>query len=1362
MRDITSKGVKPDEKLVKVVSMVVILILLSSIGAAAWTEPKMPASKEDLAKQNNAPEEYGIYNFFNSSKSNFKDILEYKKSVQELFNSIGNLYKLTDELEEAFLEADAPKNLILKHKNAKSVVLRSHAKVRHSLDNTTILLKELVANGEISEEILNRHLNFIEEFESKSQKFLHTIEQYTPILSTATETRITTPSINEIEELKRVLEDATHPPENDLPIGLLHEPVSLTAPKPKVLGETGKIVKTLTFTPSHDPSDYLYVNASNEIRKLATDLDHDPVQIYYYMRNNIDYEPYYGLMAGSEWTLQQQGGNSFDQANLFVALLRESEIPARYVYGTIEVPAENATKWLRVKNCAQASVLLNRSGIPSTYIEENNSLRLEHLWVEAYIEQNNSEMWLPLDPSFKTYEYVPGLNLTYTNVTDFLNETLETATYDEEFGWLTGVNETFIREKFESWTNETLEYIMNDSDLRNRSLTQLFGYWDLTKKYSDSLSSTLPYGVISVLNVYSEVPQEYHHKIELKGLVNYTLYTPDIGNKKIMLKFNPATDLDYKSLNIFGWTDMVEMRPILVIDGKQVANGSARGLGSRANLRLEFYYPMNTTPEIVNDTFIVGSLYSILFNMGKVSLTQVEKEAEELDLPRNETFADNALRQLHLVGMYWLSEKNLFENIYASAYDVRDYRPAPSYLTTSLDLKVWYLFGISMIDEGEMYIDVKRDILEAIGEDNDTKSFMFATLMVGSALEHSIFEQLYGIESVSTIKVLQEANKQRIPIYTISKHNVDNLRLKLDISSDDLESIEEAVNNDRIVIIPESELQINEWEGIGYIDFDPSTGRAAFMIRGSAGGMPTELPGWSLMLVPSISLNSRIAKEVLQHFKLLSSSIQKYYKDLNHGMLLEFGSIIHLTGCNVLSPIWSFSKLVLKGENALNVISITCSVVIFACGATSGLGTFTYYISVGVFVVRLISKLVGLFRVELFKDQLFDSTVNLRDYGIYPNVYENIRLDLGYDVIILSKHLAELKNITGISNLIGDLANGCIEAVFEAEIAAEYKKEDYDIIELEKKIPKAEIDILIMNPDKTYKIIEAEDINDWSIFELEEKREEFEHNISDKINAFKNEYGEDVEIIFVFDGKIPQWVRDYVCPFSGNISIVESYGGASGVTLYVDGTKSMITHSNDKNVYNTIQAAVDAASHGDSIYVYSGTYKENVILDKPLALISENRDTTIMDGDGSGDAIKVISDDCVISGFTVANGSNGIYVASDNNIITQNSITNMVGADGDLFISLSKKGEVGTGVYLFTGVNNLISNNSISDILGGDGGSANDWLSTDGTGDSGIGIYLHSSASNTLSNNTISGINGGTGGGDDDDGGRHPPRVFEQ
>ena len=116
---------------------------------------------------------------------------------------------------------------------------------------------------------------------------------------------------------------------------------------------------------------------------------------------------------------------------------------------------------------------------------------------------------------------------------------------------------------------------------------------------------------------------------------------------------------------------------------------------------------------------------------------------------------------------------------------------------------------------------------------------------------------------------------------------------------------------------------------------------------------------------------------------------------------------------------------------------------------------------------------------------------------------------------------------------------------------------------------------------------------------------------------------------------------------------------ASGTTIYVD--------DNGGQDYTSIQDAIDAASSGDTISVYSGTYYENIAINKTINLMGEAREITIIDGRGIRDTIQISADGVSVSGFTIQNGGNdefyqdnnaGIKVLSSNTTISDNVIRN--------------------------------------------------------------------------------------------------------
>jgi len=85
-----------------------------------------------------------------------------------------------------------------------------------------------------------------------------------------------------------------------------------------------------------------------------------------------------------------------------------------------------------------------------------------------------------------------------------------------------------------------------------------------------------------------------------------------------------------------------------------------------------------------------------------------------------------------------------------------------------------------------------------------------------------------------------------------------------------------------------------------------------------------------------------------------------------------------------------------------------------------------------------------------------------------------------------------------------------------------------------------------------------------------------------------------------------------------------------------------------------IQDAIAAANSGDTIFIYGGIYYENIIIDKRVTILGEGRDTVIIDGGGSGNAIIVRIDGVEISEVCIKNsGTSSAGILLD----TANSIT---------------------------------------------------------------------------------------------------------
>jgi parallel beta-helix repeat protein len=87
--------------------------------------------------------------------------------------------------------------------------------------------------------------------------------------------------------------------------------------------------------------------------------------------------------------------------------------------------------------------------------------------------------------------------------------------------------------------------------------------------------------------------------------------------------------------------------------------------------------------------------------------------------------------------------------------------------------------------------------------------------------------------------------------------------------------------------------------------------------------------------------------------------------------------------------------------------------------------------------------------------------------------------------------------------------------------------------------------------------------------------------------------------------------------------------------------------------YLTIQEAINYANERDTIFVRNGTYYENVIVNKTLSLIGENKDTTIVNGTLGGEGnpvVRITVSNVTLNGFTFCNSDGmGVIIEEANN-----------------------------------------------------------------------------------------------------------------
>ncbi|UCF49473.1 MAG: right-handed parallel beta-helix repeat-containing protein [Thermoplasmatales archaeon] len=140
---------------------------------------------------------------------------------------------------------------------------------------------------------------------------------------------------------------------------------------------------------------------------------------------------------------------------------------------------------------------------------------------------------------------------------------------------------------------------------------------------------------------------------------------------------------------------------------------------------------------------------------------------------------------------------------------------------------------------------------------------------------------------------------------------------------------------------------------------------------------------------------------------------------------------------------------------------------------------------------------------------------------------------------------------------------------------------------------------------------------------------------------------------------------------------------STGKTLYVGGS--------GPGNYTTIQDAIDNASDWDTVFVFddSSPYYENIIVDKSINLIGEDRNSTVIDGNDTGDVVKIINNWVTVRDFTIENSGYedfgaGVSINSNYNTIKGNILNNNC-----------------IGVYISVYNSNFIIANNISNNIHG-------------------------------------------------------------
>lgn len=625
-----------------------------------------------------------------------------------------------------------------------------------------------------------------------------------------------------------------------------------------------------------------------EIAVLAQKLNYSPVRIFEYVANNIRYEPYWGLLKGAQGTLVAGTGGAMDQAALLVALMRESNIPARYVRGTIGFyqhgQSNPGLRWLGVKSFEAAAELLLHNNTPNfahLIIDANGTatgIEFSHAWAEVCVPydnyrgtqaDNSGARWIPLDASFKDNKYQPGR--THDVIFDYN-------------GYMSKRSIALPHEAYAAQVEARSSY-WSVEDVPYKATQQ--------KNQYDILPASLPYYVLSYdawdVSLTAEtavLPDIHRYKliVDLKNSTDVPLmgaqsfWMSEIALKRLSLGWQGASSADQSLLD--AWKNQslatglpcstVSVKPELRLDGALLTVGSgAVDICTTANqltMRIELGQGHGGAgPWLVSDgawpNIGAANVYALHAHAYQTSDRLLKERAERLlaDVQANPTLPNQAGDEilaefLHLNLLKWMRYSSDAAKQVAELDRV--YPGVGLHMgVTSSQMKIDYAFDLPFAVHRTGYlIDVR--MFESFPLDLTTGAVSWKTFMLGgyagSAYESYIWQETAGVDAISSVRGIQFARENGTEVLTLTEANWATESVKLTTNADPAMNYSAATVNYLYstyiqpglgfsVTLPRSLIQYQDWKGAVYIGEMARPGaisqKAEFIIDRYSGGL---------------------------------------------------------------------------------------------------------------------------------------------------------------------------------------------------------------------------------------------------------------------------------------------------------------------------------------------------------------------------------------------------------------------------------------------------------------------------------------------------------------------------------------------
>ena len=564
--------------------------------------------------------------------------------------------------------------------------------------------------------------------------------------------------------------------------------------------------------------------APEALKSLVRGLDNDPERIYAFVHDNIRYTALFGDVKGAGATLTDRSGNSFDQASLMIAMLRQAGFTANYVYGTIRLTPEETLSWLGTNRVATLLRLLPSAGIPCRVYaysaEQLAYLDVDHVWVKVNIDGTD----YAFAPALKEHIHYSGIDLktvTGFDTTQFVNSALTGTSTGAT--WIQNVSKTNISSRLSTMAMNLVDHVR--TTLPDATLNEIIGGSEIIKSTEAPRRESLPCQQ-SITAEWTQIPDSFKTtlRIQHRG-IDQTFYSSDIYGKRLTLFYNDTN------------------QPELRLDGSLIATGTAATAGTSQSVSVAVDHPYpgggGSYADASGTIYIrAGGSYVLVNGWGEISRSMVEKHRKLLARNRHGSQSQTAEpvlgESLAMLSSQWLAQCSRMDELTGPL--------------TGTHIIHHHWIGVCGQNDSP-YIDMPVNLTSVISLESDEA--METSVFVNASGHHSAFE--WGIidqtqpayTAVSTVKLIDRSNAKADKIFEADSSNFSTVKTLLEsgtYSSSELSHIQSYINAGYRVILPgDGNLGEDSWQGTGFLTVSSDASNVGHIISGGfKGGFGTE------------------------------------------------------------------------------------------------------------------------------------------------------------------------------------------------------------------------------------------------------------------------------------------------------------------------------------------------------------------------------------------------------------------------------------------------------------------------------------------------------------------------------------------